>query len=132
MSRLRGIPCGGRREQGSATVLGLAAVLVLTVVLVALLGIGAAAAASATARTAADLAALAAAGEVAMGSGGTRACAVAAEVGALNGARVDSCQVGSGALGAPEVVVVAKVPVSVLGGAEAGARSRAGVVVEPP
>lgn len=80
-------------DRGSASVLavgvvgGLAAVLVTALVLVSVLVAGQ------QARTAADLAALAGAGQVALGAGQGPACVAADAVALRHGALVQSCEV---------------------------------------
>lgn len=65
---------------------GLAAVLVAALMLAAVLVAGQ------QARTAADLSALAGAGQVVLGAGGDRVCAAADGVATDNGARLESCE----------------------------------------
>lgn len=80
-------------DRGSASVLALAVVGMVVALLAAGLLIGAVAVAGQSARTAADLAALAAAGRVTTGQSVQEACSVAAEVAQDNGARITGCAV---------------------------------------
>lgn len=118
-----------QRERGSATVLGVGAVLLLFTLLVAFLHIGAAHLGSLAARTAADHAALAGVGVLRAGGDHAAACAEAARVATANRARLVSCDPR------PQTVEVRSslgvevaVPVPVLGGQEARARAAAGLV----
>lgn len=104
------------RDRGSGTVLVLALVA-SALVLAGLLGLLASAqGARGRAQTAADLAALAGAHRALTGADG--ACAVAGQVAARNGARLDACRQAPGAV----VEVVAGVP-GVWGTATAAARA---------
>ena len=78
------------RERGSGTIWVLAMGMVVAVAAVAGGSWGAAATARHRAETAADLAALAAAGEAIWG--GERACATAARIATENGSRLDRCR----------------------------------------
>ncbi|UFU03406.1 flp pilus-assembly TadE/G-like family protein [Ruania suaedae] len=112
------------RDRGSATVLVLA-ILAAGLVLMVLLGaLVHASVARGTAQAAADLAAIAAAGEAA--SGGPDPCALAERVAERNGGQLSSCAVGDGALTDVEV----RVPATPLPGWDqvAVAAARAGPV----
>jgi secretion/DNA translocation related TadE-like protein len=91
-------PARPRSDRGSATILavgvtgGLATVLVAALLLVSVLVAGQ------HARTAADLAALAGAGQSVLGVGTARVCAVVDDVAHRNGARVTSCELRPEAL----------------------------------
>lgn len=79
-------------DRGSATMLAIGVVGGLATVLVTALALVAVLVAGQQARTAADLAALAAAGQVVLGVGGEHACAQAGAVAGQNGARLQSCE----------------------------------------
>src|SRR5699024_1509949 len=79
------------RERGSATVLGIGAILLLLSVLVGFLVLGAAVHGSLRARAAADAAALAGAAVLLEGALEDTACAAAGELAAANGGRLLSC-----------------------------------------
>jgi secretion/DNA translocation related TadE-like protein len=112
------------KERGSATVWVLALAGVLAVVGAAAVLVAAAVTARHRAGSAADLAALAAAGRAVIGD--PDACAVAAQVARGNGARLATCTVGQGAV----VAVTVSVPVRLgpLGRYDATGRARAGPV----
>ena len=112
------------RERGSATVWVLALAGVLAVVGAAAVLVAAAVTARHRAGSAADLAALAAAGRAVIGD--PDACAAAADVARGNGARLDTCTVEEGAV----VAVTVAVPVRLgpLGRYDATGRARAGPV----
>ena len=93
-------PSSTRPDRGSASVLALGIVGVVAVLLTAGLLIGVVAVTGQEARTAADLAALAGAGELASGHGLGPACARATEVAALNDAELVSCVAGAAGDGA--------------------------------
>ena len=112
------------RERGSATVWVLALAGVLAVVGAAAVLVAAAVTARHRAGSAADLAALAAAGRAVLGD--PDACAVAARVAGGNGARLATCRVGDDAVVA--VTVVVPVRLGPLGLYEATGRARAGPV----
>lgn len=78
-------------DRGSGTVLAVGVVLGLVSVLLLALGLVAVLIAGQQARSAADLAALAAAGEVVSGSGEGSACSAAARVAQENGADLERC-----------------------------------------
>lgn len=80
-------------ERGSGTVLGLAVLGVLFSLLVSLLMLGAAVLARHHAQTAADLGAVAGAQVLKSGRGTDAACARAAQVVVVNGAKMDECAV---------------------------------------
>lgn len=82
-----------RGEQGSGTVLVVAATGVLLVLTLAGLQLGAAATAAHRARTAADLSALA--GATALQEGSGEACTVVAVVAGRNGAKLMACSLGA-------------------------------------
>jgi secretion/DNA translocation related TadE-like protein len=111
-------------ERGSATVWVLALSGVLAVVGVAAVLVGAAVVARHRAASAADLAALAAGGQVVTGN--PAPCTTAADVAAANGAELTACTVD----GAAVVEVAVRVPVRLggLGVRWAAARARAGPV----
>ena len=115
-----------RAEEGSSTVLALAvvaAVLTLTVGGLAVLG---SLRAVHVARSAADLAALAAAGQLQEGSGRGAACARARRIATSHDARVTACEVA----GSGEVTVTATAPIrgrlAGVGPSTATGRARAG------
>jgi len=111
-------------DRGSATVWVLALSGILGVLGAAVVLVGAAAVARHRANTAADLAALAAAGRAALGEPG--ACTLAAEVARANAAGLDSCAVDGSAV--VEVRVSVPVRLGRLGVRSASARARAGPV----
>lgn len=115
-----------RADRGSGTVLAAGAAVLLVLVTGVLLLVGAALAGSSRARTAADLAALAGAGELLRGARGS-ACATAGTVARDNGAELLSCTVDPGSPTSSLVVEVG-VLVPSLGDAQALARARAGGV----
>lgn len=78
-------------ERGSGTVLAVGMVAGMATVLVSALALVAVLVAGQQARTAADLAALAAAGEL-VGGGGVDACSTAAGVATEHGARLTDCR----------------------------------------
>jgi secretion/DNA translocation related TadE-like protein len=110
------------RERGSATVWVLALAGVLAVVGAAAVFLAAAVTARHRAGSAADLAALAAAGRAVLGD--PDVCAAAGEVARGNGARLGTCTLGADAV----VTVTVAVPVRLgpLGLYEATGRARAG------
>jgi secretion/DNA translocation related TadE-like protein len=108
-------------ERGSATVVMLGMVAAVLMLTVSGLLLASAVLASHRARAAADLAALAAAGLLIRGAPAGAACESAAQVAALNHARVDQC-LASGT----EVRIVVAVTAGVKGLGVATARSRAG------
>jgi secretion/DNA translocation related TadE-like protein len=111
-------------ERGSATVWVLALSLVLAVVGAAAVVVAVAVTARHRAGSAADLAALAAAGRAVTGA--PDACAVADDVARRNGARLTSCTVGEGSVVA--VTVSVSLRLGPLGDHEAAGRARAGPV----
>ncbi|MGY1759966.1 Rv3654c family TadE-like protein [Geodermatophilus sp. SYSU D00805] len=113
-------------ERGSATVWVIALAGVLAAIGVAAVLVGAAVVGRHRATTAADLAALAGAERAVRGDPG--ACAVVGEVAGANGARLTACTVGDGAV--VEVAVAVPVRLGPLGVNRAGARARAGPVVQ--
>jgi secretion/DNA translocation related TadE-like protein len=110
------------RERGSATVWVLALAGVLAVMGVAAVLVAAAVTARHRAGSAADLAALAAAGRAVTGD--PNACAVAAQIARRNGARLATCTLEDGAVVA--VTVVVQVRLGPLGLHDATGRARAG------
>lgn len=119
MSRLR-------RDTGSASIWVLAAALLLAVVGTAGTLRGLAVLARHRAEAAADLAALAAAGRIGLGSD---YCARAADIAARNGARIASCRVDLGAdgrSGSVRVVVETALRLPVVGERRVTASARAG------
>ncbi|RBY94071.1 hypothetical protein DQ244_01515 [Blastococcus sp. TBT05-19] len=115
-----------RSERGSATVWVLALSVVLVTVAAAAVVVGLAVVARHRAGTAADLAALAAAGRAVVGD--PEPCATAAEIAGANGAELTRCRVEPGSVVAVEVRVA--VPLGRLGEHEAVGLARAGPV--PP
>ena len=115
-----------RRERGSATVWVLALAGVLGLVTAASVLVGVAVVARHRAASAADLAALAAAGGAVTGN--PDACSAAADVARANGAELTGCSVGSGSV--VEVEVAIAVRLGRLGVHTAVGRARAGPV--PP
>lgn len=102
----------GRGERGSASVLGIGVVVGLSTVLVLALGLVAVLVAGQQARTAADLGALAAAGQMVQGLGDDAACARARQVAHEHGTSLQSCVVDpAGASPWPEVTVQVERPV---------------------
>jgi secretion/DNA translocation related TadE-like protein len=87
-----GPPCG--REQGSGTVLVVGAVAVVLAATIGVLMVISAVLASHRAHSAADLAALAAAGTLSRGADTTSACAAGMRLAASNGAAVVTCRAG--------------------------------------
>jgi secretion/DNA translocation related TadE-like protein len=119
--RLRSGPTVGVSDRGAATVWAAASVAVLIAVLVAALDLGGATVARHRAEAAADLAALAAAGEAARGT--EAACGRASAIAAQMGARVVLCQLrGWAAL----VEVEAGVRLGLLGPVPVRGRAHAG------
>lgn len=117
-------------DRGSGTVLVLAVVAALGLVSVTAWTASAAALARHRAEVAADLAALAGAGELDRAGASDRACAAARAVAGANGAWLESCRVG----GAQLVVVAAlrlRLP-GVLGGGSRVVKARARAGREPP
>ncbi|WP_130012610.1 Rv3654c family TadE-like protein [Serinicoccus sediminis] len=91
-----GSSCGSRRahhERGSAVVMAIGVVAGLVTILVLALGLVAVLVAGQQARTAADLGALAAAGQLVQGVDDTAACALAARVTQQHGVEVRGCAV---------------------------------------
>lgn len=115
-----------QRERGSATVWVLVLAAVLGLVAVAAVLAGAAVVARHRAGSAADLAALAAAGRAVIGD--ASACSAADDVAQANAAELTGCRIGAGSVVAVEV----RVPVRLgpLGVHAAVGRARAGPV--PP
>ena len=112
-------------DRGSATVWVLALAAVLAACGAAVVLVGAAVVARHRATTAADLAAVAAAGRAVVGD--EDPCATAARVAVANHAVVESCQVRPGAL--TEVRVRVTVRLGPMGSGAARARARAGRVL---
>ncbi|QFQ29428.2 hypothetical protein EEW87_002425 [Janibacter melonis] len=104
---------GGAGERGSGSVLVLGVVAAVLVVLTATLVLSGALSAAHRSRGAADLSALAAAGEAVDGASPAAACGVAEDLARANGARLRSCVVGPD--GVADVDVVVAVPVHVAG-----------------
>lgn len=107
-----------RSDQGSGTVLVVAAVSVVLTVTMAALVLGSAVVGSHRARSAADLGALAGARSAQSGSPGTKPCAEAARVARANGATVSSCS-----LVGVDVWLAVTVPAWPTGSASARARA---------
>lgn len=103
----------GAGEQGSGSVLVLGMVAAVLVVLTATVVLAGALAAAHRSRGAADLSALAAAGEAVDGASSAAACGVAADLARVNGATLRSCVAGSD--GVVDVEVVVAVPLHVAG-----------------
>lgn len=116
-----------RGERGSATVWVLGLSAVLGVVGVAVVLMGAAVTARHRASTAADMAALAAAGHAVLGD--PAPCVVAARIARANGAALDRCTVGAEAT--VEVTVGVPVRLGPAGSFVASAHARAGPVARP-
>ena len=112
-------------ERGSATVYLVALAAVLAVVAAAAVLVGAAVVGRHRAGAAADLAALAGAGRAVLAD--PAACDAAARVAAANGAVVERCAVGAGAV--VEVQVGVPVRLGPLGVLPAHGRARAGPVL---
>ncbi|MEP6630778.1 MAG: Rv3654c family TadE-like protein [Lapillicoccus sp.] len=113
---------GGRRDRGSGTLLVVGAVGVVLALVVGALGVVSAVVASHRAQSAADLAALAAAGALVRGEAPGAACAVAGRIAARGGGSIASCRTGDDLTVEVLVRVVATVPQV----GAATARSRAG------
>ena len=109
-------------ERGSATVWVIALSAVLAVIGTAAVLVGAATVARHRATSAADLAALAAAGRAVVGD--PDACAAAADLAQANSAELTACTVGGDAV--VEVSVSVPVQLGPLGPLEATGRARAG------
>ena len=121
------------RERGSATVLGLGALLLLVTLLVALLALGAALHASLRARAAADAAALAGAAVLLEGGDLDAACEAAHSLARANRGEVGACAPSAGGETVTGVLrVEVLVPVPVLDGTHARAVARAGAVPVRP
>lgn len=103
----------GAGERGSGSVLVLGVVAAVLVVLTATLVLTGALAAAHRSRGAADLSALAAAGEAVDGASSATACGVAADLARVNGATLRSCVVGTD--GVVDVEVAVAVPLHVAG-----------------
>ena len=116
--------CGG--EEGSGTVLGVAAIGVLLLVLVGGLGLASAVVAGHRARAAADLAALAAAGAIQSGAGDGQACGRAATVAGANAAQATRCVVQADGSVAVEATAAVGLVLPGIGGPRARATARAG------
>lgn len=117
------------RERGSATVLGLGALLLLITLLVALLALGAALHASLRARAAADAAALAGAAVLLEGGDTDAACEAAHSLARANGGEIEVCASSPGGETVTAVLrIEVLVPVPVLDGTHARAVARAGAV----
>ena len=116
----------GSRERGSATAWVLVLAAVVAVVAMGAVLVGAAVVTRHRAASAADLAALAAAGQAVAGN--PSACVIAARVAEANAAELTRCEVGPGAVVDVEVRVAARL--GGLGVREAVGRARAGPV--PP
>ncbi len=93
-------------DRGAGTVLGVGLVGVLATLLLAGALVASVAVTGQRARTAADLAALAAVGEVLAGTSEGEACGLAGRVARRNGAELDRCRAGTDAAGLPRVQVV--------------------------
>lgn len=124
--------CG---ERGSASVLAIGVVALVGVLLLAGLAVAAVAIRGQQVRTAADLAALAAAGHLAGGGGRSEACAVASQVARRNDAVVTWCSVSDrdaavGQVAGPVVDLRATGEVAGTGWSVDALASAAGVVAE--
>lgn len=125
---MSGRPSPETPDRGSATIWVLTLSGVLAVLAAAVVLVGAAAVARHRAETAADLAALAAAGRAVLGEPG--ACERAAEVARANAARLVSCSVDGSAVA--QVRVCVPVQLGRLGVHAASAVARAGPVAAEP
>lgn len=122
-------PRARRSDRGSATILGLGAILLLLSVLAALLVLGAAVQGSLRARGAADGAVLAGAGVLLQGGDAEAACAAAETLAAANGGYLVRCEPQPGGPSTTAVLrVEVEVEVPALRGAKARAVARAGAV----
>ncbi|ANS78889.1 hypothetical protein SGUI_1493 [Serinicoccus hydrothermalis] len=120
------------REAGSASLLAVGVVAGLVSVLVLALGLVAVLVAGQQARTAADLASLAAAGAAVQGAGTAQACTTAGEVAARHHSRLQSCAAEqAGGRTWPDVVVTVRTPVPPTPWTVT-ARARAGAVPPRP
>jgi len=122
MNRYRATPGRLHGDAGSATVWVLATGLVVVLAAAALAAVGSATVARHRAQAAADLTALAAAQRAVEGE--TAACTRAAEVSALNGARLVACRLD----GLDMIVTVDVVPAGGAAWGAARASARAGPV----
>lgn len=113
-------------ERGGATVLSVAVIGVLMLTTVGGLGLASAVEAAHRARAAADLGALAAAGELQRSGSLGAACSAAAVLVARNGARLTGCGVSDDGSVTVDVAAAVRLRVAGIGGAEAVARARAG------
>lgn len=114
------------RDAGSATLWVVGAILLVLVTTVTALGYGTAVFARHRAESAADLAALAAAGQI--GTGGDP-CMAAADVAHANGAKLQRCEPSAGTdarSGTVRVWVAVSVSLPVVGERQAVGRARAG------
>ena len=111
-----------RRDRGSGTVLVLGAIAVLVAMTVGALLVVSAVVAAHRAQSAADLAALAAAGALVRGQSPPSACATGAGVATRNGGRLATCSAGADL----SVEVAVDMPASAAHIGTATARSRAG------
>lgn len=100
------------RERGSGTVIAVGLVGVLATLLIAGLLVAAVAVAGQRARTAADLASLAAAGQLLQGGSPTAACAAGVEVAGAHGVDLVACEVTTTRAGLPRVEVESRVAIA--------------------
>ncbi|MDO5712163.1 MAG: flp pilus-assembly TadE/G-like family protein [Micrococcales bacterium] len=116
----------GQSERGSGTVLALAILLAISSLLVAAVLYGAVVIATHRARSAADLAALAASARLLEGDSPGVACAQAARVAQVNGGRILACRVAKAREGTVETEVGVELPRACRGLGSARAVARAG------
>lgn len=124
----------GPAERGSATVLGLGAILLLLTLLIGFLVVGAAVRTSLLARGAADSAALAGSAVLLDGADTGTACSTAADLAAANGADLVDCAPDGDSDGETLARLRVEVAVRVPGlpGLRAHATARAGAVQHAP
>nr|WP_256838547.1 Rv3654c family TadE-like protein [Ornithinimicrobium sp. HY1745] len=117
-------------ERGSATVLGLGAILLMLAVLIGFLVLGAAVRGSLQARAAADAAALAGAGVLLEGGDEATACGAAGDLAAANGADLLRCEPAAGTTETVTARLQVEVALTVTGlpGLRAHAVAHAGAV----
>lgn len=130
-----GHPVDAAADRGSATVLGLAVIGVVTLVMVAALTIASVAVTAHQARTAADLSAIAAAQVLLGGGADTAACERAGRVAGDNDAALTRCTVARQATGAaagPRVAVTVSRDTMLTWWPVVQAHADAGLVPAPP
>lgn len=116
----------GAGEDGGGTALALTLILAVSSLLVAAVLYGAVVLATHRARTAADLAALAASARMIEGSAMEAACGQARQVAQANGGRIVACRAGPGTSGTVETEVHVALPRALRGLGPARATARAG------